>query len=212
MQIVPASEVDFAAYAEEAAHLFWLTGPASYGYQAGSRDVLDPLVKESWLSTGSLFSHDSAHLVIEDDKLLAMEVGFDEAPGFYERVEALEAHWHPILERGDVKIEQLDGVADRMAQCAWLNPVVPADVYYLHAIAVVPERRGSGLGAALLRAAIQRASAANLAEVQLDVLSDNPAVDLYRSFGFECHVESTAPIPLASGVPTEYRMGLSLKS
>ena len=42
--------------------------------------------------------------------------------------------------------------------------------------------------------------------MQLDVLSDNPAVDFHRSFGLDCLVESTAPIPFAASVPAELRM------
>ena len=57
-----------------------------------------------------------------------------------------------------------------------------------------------------MRHALDRAEAAGLRGVQLDVLSDNPAVDFYRSFGLDCLVESTAPIPFAAGVPTELRM------
>lgn len=59
--------------------------------------------------------------------------------------------------------------------------------------------------------ALSRARAAGAPALHLDVLSDNPAVDFYRSFGLECAVESKAPIPFANGVPIEYRMVIPLR-
>jgi len=46
--------------------------------------------------------------------------------------------------------------------------------------------------------------------LQLDVLSDNPAVNFYQSMGLSLLVESRAPIPQQHGVPPEWRMGISL--
>ena len=48
------------------------------------------------------------------------------------------------------------------------------------------------------------------AKLQLDVLSDNPAVEFYRAVGLELLAETTAPDPAAFGVPPEYRMGMKL--
>jgi len=89
------------------------------------------------------------------------------------------------------------------AGATWLNPTIPADVYYLHAVAVSGQYQGKGCGGLLMRNALDRAQEAGASGLQLDVLSDNPAVDFYRAL--EC-VESTAPLPLAAGVPTEYRV------
>lgn len=44
--------------------------------------------------------------------------------------------------------------------------------------------------------------------LQLDVLSDNPAVDFDAASGLEVLVESRAPIPFSHGVPVELRMGI----
>ncbi len=53
-------------------------------------------------------------------------------------------------------------------------------------LAVVQAARGQGLGRALLRAAIARASAAGSTALLLEVRADNyPARQLYTAFGFE---------------------------
>lgn len=167
--------------------------------------MMDALVRASWPCPGTLFGYDGATLALEDGELVGIEVGFVD-PGFETRVAALSALWPGLLESGAVDLEGMDGIIRRAAQCSWLNPTIPPDVYYLHAIAVSDEHRGKGFGGLLMRNALERAHRAGAGGVHLDVLSDNPAVDLYRAFGMECVVESTAPLPLAGGVPTEYRM------
>ena len=47
-------------------------------------------------------------------------------------------------------------------------------------------------------------------ELQLEVLSDNPAVGFYRCFGLEVLAETRAPQPTEFGVPPELRMGIRL--
>ena len=47
--------------------------------------------------------------------------------------------------------------------------------------------------------------------LELDVLSDNPAVEFYRAMGLELLVESRAPDPEAHGVPPEWRMAKTLE-
>ena len=60
----------------------------------------------------------------------------------------------------------------------------------------------------LLSQAMSRAKEEGFRGLQLDVLSDNPAVNFYQSMGLELLVESLAPKPNAAGVPAEYRMGI----
>ena len=60
-----------------------------------------------------------------------------------------------------------------------------ADEAELLTIAVAAERRGEGVGAALLEAAISRAGEAGAAQMHLEVAVDNqPALRLYRRAGF----------------------------
>jgi GNAT superfamily N-acetyltransferase len=51
-------------------------------------------------------------------------------------------------------------------------------------IAIVPSRRGRGLGEELLSALLDRARAAGYAAVSLSVEPDNPAIRLYEQHGF----------------------------
>ena len=46
--------------------------------------------------------------------------------------------------------------------------------------------------------------------LELDVLSDNPAVSFYLAQGLSVLAETKAPDPSAHGVPPEYRMGMLL--
>jgi ribosomal protein S18 acetylase RimI-like enzyme len=51
-------------------------------------------------------------------------------------------------------------------------------------IAVVPSRRGRGLGEQLLTALLEQARAAHFAQISLSVEPDNPALRLYEQHGF----------------------------
>jgi ribosomal protein S18 acetylase RimI-like enzyme len=52
-------------------------------------------------------------------------------------------------------------------------------------LAVVPSRRGKGLGRELLSALLDQARAEGYAQVSLSVEPDNPALHLYEKYGFE---------------------------
>lgn len=52
------------------------------------------------------------------------------------------------------------------------------------AIAIVPSRRGRGLGKEMLQGLIARAKADGFARLSLSVENDNPSIGLYESFGF----------------------------
>jgi ribosomal protein S18 acetylase RimI-like enzyme len=113
-----------------------------------------------------------------------------------------------MLAAGGVTQEEMTVVLEHSGHASWLNPVVPEDVYYVHALSVTPAARGKGVGMKLLSRAMDRARDAGYRGLQLDVLSDNPAVNFYQSMGLELLVESRAPKPQAAGVPPEFRMGI----
>ncbi|MBI1761036.1 MAG: GNAT family N-acetyltransferase [Acidobacteria bacterium] len=79
--------------------------------------------------------------------------------------------------------------AGRAVGAAWLR-LLPQGYGYVDAatpeltLAVVPEQRGRGLGAALLRALLAHAQMRYRA-VSLSVSADNPATRLYQRVGFE---------------------------
>ena len=208
MNLLPAIERPETPVAE-VADLIYATGPSSYGYQFDGRKLFDALVHRSWILPGSLFAADATTLAVEGDELAGIEIGFH-GPEFNERKEPLGSLWADIIEKGEATPEDLRGLGRRVRLAAWLNPVIPNDVYYIHAISVKASFRGRKVGLALMQAAIERARASGFRAVQLDVLSDNPAVQFYRSLGYECLVESRGPIPAEHGVPMEMRMELRL--
>ncbi|MEM7080624.1 MAG: GNAT family N-acetyltransferase, partial [Pseudomonadota bacterium] len=106
--------------------------------------------------------------------------------------------------------DTVSGVLERSEHASWLNPVIHADTYYIHALSVKPGFRGKRVGYHLIQNAINHARQQGFGKLQLDVLSDNPAVSFYRAVGLELLAETRAPHPSAFGVPPELRMGLKL--
>ena len=72
---------------------------------------------------------------------------------------------------------------------------VSSDVPEL-AVAVVPECRGMGVGTALLRALISRASEVGYRAISLSVESRNPALRLYKRLGFQVVKSGESPTML----------------
>jgi ribosomal protein S18 acetylase RimI-like enzyme len=64
------------------------------------------------------------------------------------------------------------------------------------AIAVAPDRRGRGVGFALLTGLIREASSAGYPAICLSVETDNPSLRLYRRFGFEVVSESPGALTM----------------
>ena len=209
MQLANASDTDFGRYAAEAGDLIYATGPVSYDYHFATRALFDSVVRRSWMTEGTLFSADSARLALEGDELLGLCVSFP-APQYRERIAALDALWPDILGQGECTQEDLGGLIERSEHAHWLNPAMRDRIHYVHALAVKPEHRGKQLGVRLLSDAMELGRAARARALELDVLSDNPAVHFYASMGLELLVESRAPKPEAFGVPPEWRMGIAL--
>ena len=196
-----------AQYAGEIADLMHATGPATYEYQFDGRALFDHIVNASWPTRGTLFGYDAATLALDGEVLLGIEVGFP-GPEFKPRKKALASFWPRLIKVGEVTAEQLSVIGERSYLCSYLNAAIPAQAYYLHALAVKDGYRGRRIGATLLLHAIEQAKQAGLRALHLDVLSDARAVDFYRSMGMACLVESTAPVPLQAGVPMEMRMAI----
>jgi ribosomal protein S18 acetylase RimI-like enzyme len=71
------------------------------------------------------------------------------------------------------------------------------------AIAVVPSRRGRGLGSELLEALMDRARKEGFAALSLSVESDNPAIHLYESFGFRRVRENGTHVTMQADLSSE---------
>jgi ribosomal protein S18 acetylase RimI-like enzyme len=210
MKIVTVDGERAAQFTDEVVELAHNTGPSTYDYQFGSRAVFDRLVGDSWLTAGTLFGYDATTLAIEGNELLGIEIGYA-GPEFDHRKKTLRPLWPPILEDGIVTADELAALGARTYLASYLNAVIPASAYYIHALSVRPNLHGQGIGAALMKDAIERATDEGYRVVHLDVLSDNPAVKFYEAFGFEVLAQTVAPIPHGHGVPMEQRMALDLR-
>jgi ribosomal protein S18 acetylase RimI-like enzyme len=71
------------------------------------------------------------------------------------------------------------------------------------AIAVVPSRRGRGLGTELLEALMDRARKEGFPALSLSVESDNPAIHLYESFGFRRVRENGTHVTMQADLSSE---------
>ena len=209
MQIVQANDEHVSVFAKEYADLMHSTGAVTYDYQFGSRELFELIVNSLWQTPGTLFGFDVTTLTLDEGELLRIEVGFH-APGFEQRKKALGVLWAPLIEQERVSIATLKQIAKRTYQCSYLNAAIPASVYYIHALAVKPSHQGRGIGAKLVANAIENGRRAGLRALHLDVLSDNPAVNFYRTLGMGCLVESTATVPQQFGVPMEMRMAIDI--
>lgn len=209
MEIIAASGDIRGDYTQDIPELIWATGPVSYDYHFADRALFDSVVRASWLADGSLFASDRASLAVENGELLGIEIGMP-GPEYKERQNALGPVWQSLVANGEIDAEDIPGVLERSEHASWLNPVINSDTYYIHALSVKPGFRGKRVGYHLIQNAISKARELGFARLQLDVLSDNPAVEFYRAVGLELLADTRAPKPMAFGVPPEYRMGMSL--
>lgn len=186
--------------------LVWSTGPASYAYIFGNRATFDVFVGASWITPETYFGHTEATVALRDGRVVGVEIGFDGARNYRTKAN-LAAVSAGLVGDGRLRMAELDGVLERADAASYLNPFVPSSAYYVLALAVTDDVRGTGVGAALLAHAVTRARRAGCRTLHLDVLSDNPAVGFYRARGLTTMAETVAPGPCREhGVPMELRM------
>ena len=208
MEIIAATPDIREKYASEIPELVWATGPISYEYHFADRELFDAIVLGSWMQDGSLFAADATHLAVENDELMGIEIGMP-GPDYRTRQNGLAPVWQALVESGQLDSSDIGGVLERSDHASWLNPVINEDTYYIHALSVKPGYRGKRVGYHLIQNAIDRAKDTGFVKLQLDVLSDNPAVEFYRAVGLELLAATTAPKPSEFGVPAEFRMGMT---
>lgn len=209
MKITKVSEDLAKRYKSEIAELVWSTGPVSYEYQFGSRDFFNRDVEASWPMAGTLFGWDGSHLALDGEELAGILVSFP-GPEFNERKIAMAGASGVMLENGLAEESEILGLIERAEHARWLNPELRPSTYYIHAVAVKPEYRGRQVGVRLIKHARELGLKLDCATLELDVLSDNPAVAFYRSQELTVLAETTAPKPSAFGIPPELRMGMML--
>ena len=115
-----------------------------------------------------------------------------------------------LVAAGEIDESAIAGLVQRAEHASWLNPALRPGIQYIHAIAVKPEQRGKQIGGLLFDRALELGREQGYRALELDVLSDNPAVQFYLRKGMELLVESRAPKPEEFGVPPEWRMGMKL--
>jgi len=94
--------------------------------------------------------------------------------------------------QGDAAVIALDPDGGERVGAAWYRLMPPEEPGYGFvdaatpevSIAVVRDRRGAGVGAALLRAIVDLARSQGFAALSLGVEEDNPAISLYERAGF----------------------------
>ena len=209
MEIISASTDVRDAYAQEIPELVWATGPVSYEYHFADRALFDAIVLGSWHRDGTLFAADATDMAVEDGALMGIEIGMP-GPEYRRRQNALGPVWQDLIAKEEVDPADIPGVLKRSDHASWLNPVIHDDTYYIHALSVKPGFRGKRVGYHLIQNALTKAREQGFKKLQLDVLSDNPAVEFYRAIGLELLAETRAPDPAAFGVPPEWRMGMTL--
>ncbi len=209
MEIVQANAALAEKFAADIPELVHATGPVSYNYHFDRRALFDHLVRRSWLTPGSLFGWDATRLAVAGDQLCGIEIGFT-GTEYRPRQSALGPLWPELLAAGETDEAELAGVIERSERASWLNPVLRPGIFYVHALSVKPDQRGKQVGMQLLTHAMEQARAQSCRALELDVLSDNPAVNFYQSMGLTLYVESRAPEPEQYGVPPEWRMGIRL--
>jgi ribosomal protein S18 acetylase RimI-like enzyme len=188
------------------AELVWSTGAVSYDYIFGGRARFDRFVGRSWETSDTYFGHSEGTVAVHRGEVVGVEMGFDGARSYRTRAN-VDAVATSLIADGAVDSADLPGVLARADKASYLNPHVPDHAYYVLALAVVPAVRGSGVGARLLRHAMERGRRLGCRELHLDVLSDNPAVAFYRAHGLATMAETIAPEPCrAHGIPMEMRM------
>ena len=71
------------------------------------------------------------------------------------------------MEKPDRTVSKQDfyGLLERADHASWLNPVIDADTYYIHALAVKPEYRGKRIGFYLIDNAINKAKGSGLRKI-----------------------------------------------
>ena len=211
IEINSASDLNYDVYKDSVPHFVRMTGPESYDYQFRTYPPLAAFLRQCWVESGNIYSHDAAMLALEGQDLVALSIAF---PGseYYPRYRSLRGVISTLIKRGESSQEEVAERGARVEHASYLNAHVPDDVYYLMTLATSESVRGKGLGRQLLEQRIQIAREGKYRSFHLDVLSNNPAVDFYRSFGFEVAAELIAPIPFKLGaIPMELRMKMDLR-
>jgi ribosomal protein S18 acetylase RimI-like enzyme len=186
------------------------TGPKSYDYIFGGPRLFEPFIASAWRARDNFFSHEESVLAYEDGSFRGVLISHD-GPDHYRLKNAVWPVAMGLIGEHGVTEADIGGLTERAEIASFMNPHVPEDCSYIIVVAVQEAARGRGAGRKLVEHEIGRAKARGFSRVHLDVMSDNPAVGLYRAMGFEPMAETVTPIPCREhGLAMELRMMLRL--
>ncbi len=189
------------SHAGKAASLIYQTDPGVWDYLFdANREACDRFVSGLWQLEANTYAHSEAVVLRDgdDEAICGLELGYAGASELALRERMEEAVGGFLPER------ELIALVERAVDIDYLTPHLPAQAYYLHFLSVDPACQGRGLGRVLLENCFRRAADLDCRWVHLDVFTDNPAVGLYRAFGFRIVVETR--FPGKEGLPPHYRM------
>jgi len=196
-----------ADFANVVPDLISATDPELFSHLVSGRtDVLKTWISGLWAAPDNTFSHELAMVAVRDGELLGLELGF---PGSQKK--------HLGRRNGELSLDLLDDTIlahMRMTQhqgLGYFTTHVPDKSYYLMFLSVAEAARNQGVGSRLLDNAFERARAAGLKSVHLDVFESNPARRLYERAGMKTLVETRVPgLERDQGIPAHHRMVLDL--
>lgn len=187
-----------AADAEQAATLIHATAPAIWSYLFRQHEDFNAYAQGLWQAKQNNFSFSECVGVYQNQKLVAMELGYRGQDEYQLRKAGNEIVPKVVLQG------ELEYLLVQAEHIDYLTPYIPKSAYYLHFLSVDPQAKGQGLGGKLLLNAQARAQALGCRSIHLDVYVDNPAIAIYQHYGFSKIVRTEFPNKL--GLPSLYRM------
>jgi ribosomal protein S18 acetylase RimI-like enzyme len=189
--------------AEAAWKLIYATDPHLFDcYFDKNIKLAQACLMQWWQEKSGWFSHAGCHVAKYETALVGIEICFDRKE-ILENVRPTFMHAKETMKSDAFK--HFSNIFGDYVQ--YLFPTIPKDAYYVQSLAAADSVRGQGIGYRLLLQIFDRASRRGFRQCQLDVASDNPAVDFYRRMGMTSVSESRVPhIEKAYGVCVHYRM------
>ncbi len=189
------------AYSEIISELIYQTVPEVWTYLFDSnRELFERYIEGLWLRVHNTFAHTEAVVLIDTQKgnVCGLELGYrgDAKKDLGKRLgTALES----IMSQ-----EELATMAPLEQGISYMTAAIPPSAYYLQFFSVDPAYHGQGLGSTLMENCISRAKQLNCRSIHLDVTTDNPAVNVYKTLGFRIAAETR--LPEKEILPSFYRM------
>lgn len=187
--------------AGQAAPLIYDTDPALFDYlfTDGHDNALMFLANE-WTQEISYYSFSHCTAAVRENVLVGIELGYDQKT-------LHECKPNTGLNGiNSLTPEGIETIVNRVGYLEYLMPPIPDDAYYILFLATHRTVRNLGLGKRLLANAFDQARNQGYHTCELDVASNNKAVDFYLGNGMKI-LSETRVVPLEQhNIPSHYRM------